>query len=271
MRLRMAETVLSQRTNRFSLVLESLFDDYNQQAVLRTADCFGIQNVHVVASTKTKQRTHVSGSITKNVMPYLTVHKHDTTTQCIEALRSSGHEIWATDLSPGAMKLDDPTLVIPPKLAVVFGRELDGCSNEILEAADKRVFIPIYGFAESLNLSVAASLVMQTLFTKCPEARGNLLDSEKAELREKWYEILGRGSEHQKELFKSFLVNPPPPLDDIRRLDKVSFTKEKPRHSKQPDAQAEPSTKQPKAKRPATATEDGAEPPPKKQKRQEEQ
>lgn len=210
------------------MVLESLYDDFNQQAVLRTADCFGIQNVHVVASDRIKTKrngTSVSGAITKNVMPYLTVHRHGTTSQCIEALRSTGHEIWATDLSPGAIKLDSPDLEIPPKLAVVFGRELDGCSPEILQAADKRVFIPIYGFAESLNLSVAASLVMQSLFTKCPEARGNLTDVEKAALRERWYDILGRHSDQQKQLFRSFLANPPPPLDDLRRLDKTSYSK----------------------------------------------
>jgi tRNA(Leu) C34 or U34 (ribose-2'-O)-methylase TrmL len=165
----------------------------------------------------------VSTSITKKVLPYMTLHQHETTTQCIEALRSSGHEIWATDLSPGAVKLDSPELVIPEKLAIVFGRELDGCSQEILKAADKRVFIPIFGFAESLNLSVAASLVMQTLFTKCPEARGNLTQAEKAVLREKWYMILGRNSEAQRERFRSFLTNPPEPLDDIRRMDKTTL------------------------------------------------
>ena len=227
LRLRLAETVLQARTNRFSIVLENLYDDFNQQAVLRTADCFGIQNVHVVSSEAMKSSKNVvSRSITKKVLPYLTVHQHDTTVQCIESLRASGHEIWATDLSPGAVTLTSPELVIPNKLAVVFGRELDGCSQEVLKAADRRVFIPIYGFAESLNLSVAASLVMQSLFTKCPQARGDMTPQEKAEIRARWYDILGHNSVHQKELFKSFLHNPPPPLDDIRRMDKVSFSKQ---------------------------------------------
>lgn len=219
--------MLNHRTSRFSLVLENLYDDFNQQAVVRTADCFGIQNLHVVSSPElTVGKNKVSRAITKKVLPFMSVYKHTTTTDCIAALKETGHEIWATDLSPGAVKLDDPALMIPPKLAVVFGRELDGCSKEILEHADKRVYIPLYGFAESLNISVAASLVMQTLFTKCPQARGNLTDSEKATIRERWYSHLGRGSKEQQELFKSFLINPPAPFDDLRRSYKASFATE---------------------------------------------
>jgi tRNA(Leu) C34 or U34 (ribose-2'-O)-methylase TrmL len=252
----MAETVLQHRTSRFSLVLENLYDDYNQQAVIRTADCFGIQNIHVVAPKDVKvSKNFVSRTITKKVLPYMSLHPHESTQSCIEALRASGHEIWATDLSPGAVKLDSPDLTIPKKLAVVFGRELTGCSKEILETADKRVFIPIYGFAESLNLSVAASLVMQTLFTKCPDARGDMSLADKAILREKWYNTLGRHSEAKRNLFKTFLVNPPPPLDDIRRADKESFfTKKRKKRplseaattlSSSSSSQASPSSSQP--------------------------
>lgn len=227
-RLRLAETVLAARTNRFSLVLESLFDDFNQQAVIRTADCFGVQNIHVVSSPVMKQsHNRVSKSITKNVLPFMSIHEHKTTKECVEALRASGHQIWATDLSPEAIKFDPltPDLVIPEKLAIVFGREISGCSEEILKAADKRIFVPIFGYAESLNITVAASLVMQTLFAKCPEARGDLSDADKASLRAVWYDQLSRHSEKKRDVFTSFLVRPPPPLDDIRRVDKELFHK----------------------------------------------
>lgn len=224
-RLRLAEAILAKRTNRFSLVLEGLYDDFNQQAIIRTADSFGVQNVHVVAGGPIKySKNRVSASITKNLMPYMSIHQYETTKECIEALKASGHQIWATDLSPEAVKLDDSAndLIVPEKLAVVFGKEISGCSEEILAAADKRVFIPLYGFAESLNVTVAAALMLQTLFSKCPEARGNLNDAEKASLRQIWYKQLARSSPRKHELFQSFLVNPPPPLDDIRRLDKSS-------------------------------------------------
>lgn len=238
-RLRLAETVLAARTKRFSLVLESLFDDFNQQAVIRTADCFGVQNVHVVSSPVMKQsHNRVSKSITKNVLPFMSIHEHKTTRDCIEALRSSGHQIWATDLSPEAVKFDPSStdIIIPEKLAIVFGKELTGCSEEILKEADKRIFIPIYGFAESLNITVAASLVMQTLFAKCPEARGDLTDEDKSTLRRTWYEQLSRHSSKKRDLFESFLIKPPPPLDDLRRMDKIPFHKPKPSSSSDDDS-----------------------------------
>lgn len=63
------------------------------------------------------------------------------------------------------------------------GREAEGVTEEFLEAADARIYLPLFGFTESLNLSVATALVMQRLFDLCPDARGNLTASEKAALR----------------------------------------------------------------------------------------
>lgn len=103
-----------------------------------------------------------------------------TTTASSSALDSSKSAILPT-------KSGD--LIIPKKLAVVFGayfreiliifpgREADGCSQEILTAADKRIYFRLHGFTESLNLSVASGLVLQHLFFLCPEARGDLLTS----------------------------------------------------------------------------------------------
>ena len=83
---------------------------------------------------------------------------------------------------------DDPTAtVVPEKLAIVFGTESVGCTREALESADARVYLPLRGFADSLNLSVAAALCIQTLFHLCPEAVGAMSDAERAELREKWF------------------------------------------------------------------------------------
>jgi tRNA C32,U32 (ribose-2'-O)-methylase TrmJ len=75
-------------------------------------------------------------------------------------------------------------------MALVIGRETDGVSKEMLEAADKRVYLPIYGFSESLNLSVAAALIVQQLFFICPEASGSMEEEERASLRARWYGLL---------------------------------------------------------------------------------
>ena len=132
---------------------------------------------------------------------FTTIREFPTTRACVEALREAGYVIWATDLSQKAICMthdalrdagfgdpNDPTAtVVPEKLAIVFGTESVGCTREILESADARVYLPLRGFADSLNLSVAAALCIQTLFHLCPEAVGAMSDDERAELREKWF------------------------------------------------------------------------------------
>ena len=110
--------------------------------------------------------------------------------------------IWATDLSQSAVPMTEPALraatsipdgvnVVPERLAIVFGTESVGCTQEILQAADLRVYLPLRGFADSLNLSVAAALCMHEIFHLCPEAVGAMPESERA-ARAEWFPRLLR-------------------------------------------------------------------------------
>ena len=132
---------------------------------------------------------------------FTSIREFQTTAACVDALREAGYAIWATDLSQKAVAMthdalrdagygdpNDPAVtVVPEKLAIVFGTESVGCTEEILQAADSRVYLPLRGFADSLNLSVAAALVMNELFHLCPEAVGAMKTEERTELREKWF------------------------------------------------------------------------------------
>ena len=134
---------------------------------------------------------------------FTTIREFDTTAACVAALREDGRTIWATDLSQHAVCMTETALraaaektnsssasstsVVPEKLAIVFGTESVGCTEEMLTAADMRVYLPLRGFADSLNLSVAAALVMHELFHLCPEAVGAMSEEERAGLREKWF------------------------------------------------------------------------------------
>jgi tRNA G18 (ribose-2'-O)-methylase SpoU len=215
-RLRIAETVLSKRTNRIVLVMERVYDDRNQQAVLRTAECLGIQNICIVVPVETKGPL-ASRKITRGNDTWLTIKKYRTTNECIEALRAEGREIWATDLSPESVPLTQGGLTLPEKVAIIIGREADGCSKEMLAAADKRIYLPMFGFTESLNLSVASALVIQQLFYICPEARGNLSVEEKRALRKEWFFKLAKGSEDREKEYMTYVDNPPLTLDDLRQ------------------------------------------------------
>jgi len=98
---------------------------------------------------------------------WTTIRQFSTTAECLAALKAAGRTLWATDLSQHARRLLPPStgspvagLVVPEKLAIAFGTESVGCTEELLQAADVRVYLPLRGFADSLNLSVAAALVL---------------------------------------------------------------------------------------------------------------
>jgi len=141
--------------------------------------------------------------------------------ECIEALRTDGREIWAYHYANNTISLQDKqlSLQIPQKLAIVFGAEAEKCSDQIVEVAHHMVYIPLCGFTESLSLSIAAALVMQQLLYMEPNARGDLGGDEKLKLRKEWYERLGAKSERRKTEYLTFLENPPPPMDDLRKPD----------------------------------------------------
>lgn len=217
-RLRLAETVLQSRTSRFVVVLERCYDSHNHQAVLRTCECLGVQHIYVIKSHVKKQKS-MSKKITRQNERWLTIHEHDTTRECIDALRSEGYSIWATDLSQESVSLEPGCgLEVPRRVAVVIGRETDGVSQEMLDEADKRIFLPIFGFSDSLNLSVASALLLQRLFDMCPEARGDMDEAERAVIRKQWYLNLATSIAVRDAYFK-FLNDPPPPLDTQRRED----------------------------------------------------
>jgi tRNA G18 (ribose-2'-O)-methylase SpoU len=199
-RLRRAEAVLQRRTGRFAIVLEKITDALNQGAVIRSAEAMGIQYIFIVdppvARRQRDKAQAFATKVTKNCNKWLTVRSFETTADCVAFLKYEGWSVWATDLSQTAVCLDSAGALgaLPPRVAVVIGRETDGVSAEMLAACDRRVFLPMHGFTESFNLSVATALVLQRLFDACPEARGDLPDDVKAGLRREWFEELSRNA-----------------------------------------------------------------------------
>jgi len=157
----------------------------------------------------------------KRATEWVTLREFATTAECVEALRLDNRMIWATDLSQHAVCLTQEALeaadnqeaaataasgqshgrdapkgtaprdVVPERLAVVFGTESVGCTAEILAAADRRVYLPLRGFADSLNLSVSAALVLQQLFHLSPGVVASMPEAERHELRAQWFPKVG--------------------------------------------------------------------------------
>ncbi len=213
-RLRRAEAVLAQRTGRLMVVLERCADEHNRQAVLRTAEAFGVQNVALVDAPGLSGGK-LSQGVTRGAAAWLDLRRYRDPAECMAALQAEGWTVWVTELAPGAeAALPGRLAPLPEKLALVFGREVDGVSAEAIAAAERRLYLPLAGFTESFNLSVSAALLLQRLFDACPEMRGDLSEAQRAALRAVWYPKLA-GHKNPRR-FDPWLAVPPSPLLDLR-------------------------------------------------------
>lgn len=210
---RKAEAVIRWRTSRVLVVVERCTASHNYSAIMRTAEALGIQHVWLIDCREKEPKAPTVNSsrkplweadheelqqhaaYAKKAVEWLSVQQFETTAECVDALKADGRTIWATDLSQHAdclvVKRDGgdrvgEVSVVPERLAIVFGTESVGCTQEMLEKADRRVYLPLRGFADSLNLSVACSLVIQQLFHMAPEIVGSMSNDERHELRTRW-------------------------------------------------------------------------------------
>ncbi len=144
--------VVSNRTFNVVTVCDGLYDRGNVSAVMRSAEGFGFAQMHVLemlAKFKTSKR------VANGADKWLDLHRYRERQPCISFLKEHGYRIVATHLE-AAKPIHEIDFTRPT--AIVYGNERDGVSEEILEAADERVIIPMLGFAQSFNISVAAAV-----------------------------------------------------------------------------------------------------------------
>ena len=158
-RLDLFKNIISYRTRYITVVLEDVFQAQNASAVLRTCECFGIQDIHMIQN---KNKFKLDKEVTMGSDKWLNLHSHKNTLATIKNLRSNGYRIIATAPGTNNCELFDLDLK-PGKLALLFGTELTGLSEEALSNSDELVSIPIFGFTESYNLSVSVALTLQYL------------------------------------------------------------------------------------------------------------
>lgn len=157
------ERISAERTRYITVVLEDIHKAHNISAVLRSCDCFGIQDVHVIEQ---RNRFMVEKEIAKGSAQWLSINRYQApeskdTLAYFDKLRSQGYSIVATTPHKDDMLIDQ--LPLDKKVALVFGTELTGLSAAALEHADAYVKVPIYGFTESFNISVAAAISLYEL------------------------------------------------------------------------------------------------------------
>lgn len=182
------QRVLDQRTKHFTVVIEDIYQDNNSGALVRTCDCFGIQEVHIIQQ---KYNFKIAHAIARGAEKWLDLHVYDghpdNTLACFEKLRQEGYQIVATSPHQDECTLDD--FDIQKKSAFVFGSEKEGISQSSLDDADVFLKIPMMGFTESLNVSVSAAVVLHQL-TKAlkqhPDIDWALSEEEKFRKKLEW-------------------------------------------------------------------------------------
>jgi tRNA (guanosine-2'-O-)-methyltransferase len=182
------DSVLEQRTTYITVVLEDIFQSHNASAVLRSCDCFGIQDVHIIEN---RNRFSVNSEIALGSEKWLSVNKFsgtdNNTELAIRNLHERGYRIVATSPHRGDTKLIDFDLS-KGKVALFIGTEMEGLSEHVLQEADEFLTIPMYGFTESFNLSVTAAIILHTLTEKLRVSNINwrLTTTEMMELKLSW-------------------------------------------------------------------------------------
>lgn len=181
------DEVMANRMNHLQIIVEDVYQGHNASAVIRSCDCFGVQHVHFIEN---KNSLKVNDEIALGAEGWVTIHKHggqeNNTTSCIRSLKEQGFRIVATTPHTNACTIDK--LPVDKKLALVFGTEKDGISDEVKEQADEFVKIPMYGFTESFNISVSAALCMYELSTRIRKEVNDfgLSETEKTDIYLDW-------------------------------------------------------------------------------------
>lgn len=179
--------ILEDRTRHFAVVLEDIFQPHNASAVIRTADIFGVQDVHAIEN---KYTNRVSRHVAKGSQKWITSKRYksdgDNTKICLDNLREKGYQIIATTPHNDSCLLQD--FDVTKKSAFVFGVEAEGVSDFVKEQADGFLKIPMVGFTESLNISVAAAIILQDVTTKLRNSSVDwqLIEEEKEVLYFNW-------------------------------------------------------------------------------------
>ena len=175
--------VLAKRTKHITVVTEGVYQLHNTSAVVRSCDIFGVQELHVIEEIEGRR---IDKEIAMGAQKWVDVIRYESAEDCVKALREQGYSIIAT--TPHGDAVSPKEISLDGKLALFFGKEGDGLSDYILQEADAHLKIPMYGFTESLNISVAAAISLYELVgrLKNTEIHWQLSEQEILDKRQEW-------------------------------------------------------------------------------------
>lgn len=160
-------TVANNRQFDLGIVTENVLDPHNIMACCRTCDAVGVQDIHVI-NTEMKSRRTWGLKSSSNTKKWLNIYKYNTAEEGIKALRKKYDKIYTTHLNPKAISLYDVDFT--QNMAIVFGNEKHGISDEMLALADQNFAIPQVGMSGSLNISVACAVTLYEAYRQRSKA-----------------------------------------------------------------------------------------------------
>ena len=181
------EEIILQRTRYLTVVLEDIFQPHNASAVLRSCDCFGVQDVHIIEN---KNKYEINPDVALGSSKWLSLYRYheaeNNTKACLQQLKDKGYRIIAT--TPHEEDTSPENLPLGQKTALVFGTEMEGLTEDVLYMADGYVKIPMYGFTESLNISVSVALLVRCIIERLHDSdiSWQLSPSESLDIRIAW-------------------------------------------------------------------------------------
>ena len=156
------DKIIADRTKHVTVALENIFQPQNASAVLRTADVFGVQDVHIIENDN---EYNVNPRVVHGASKWITLNKYNekenNTLACINKLKADGYKVYGTTPHTDDCLIQD--IPLDNKVALMFGTEMTGLSDIAMDNVDGFVKIPMYGFTESLNISVSASICLYEL------------------------------------------------------------------------------------------------------------
>ena len=202
-RVHLFQRKIKERSKHLTLVLEDVFQSRNISAAMRSADCFGLQNIHIIEN---KNKFISDKTVSLGAGEWLSIIHHNkeknNTKLCIGNLKKQGYQIIATTPHNSDITLDEVDIK-NNKIAILLGTELTGLSQHALNLSDKKMKIEMHGFTESLNISVSAAICCQNLSNKMRKSDTNwkIKESEKDEIILNWLRNTIKSSEEIEQRF----------------------------------------------------------------------
>ncbi|HEY9047845.1 MAG TPA: RNA methyltransferase [Ohtaekwangia sp.] len=192
------EKVLGNRTHHVTVILEDIFQSQNASAVIRTCECMGLQDIHIIEMIS---KYEINRRVLKGANKWMELHRYrardnNNVEECFSKLHAQGYKILVADPDEDGMSIHDVD-VTESKVALLFGNELRGVSPYALQHADQKIKIPMYGFTESLNISVSVAICLNALITKLHASAMDfgLQEEEKNMIRLNWYRKIVKRSD----------------------------------------------------------------------------